>query len=144
MGWTANAVRWLGRAGLSLVLVACAHGSMAGAAAEVMTLSLPRAPAADEAIRLSLKVGRLPGGARVVVRTSTGEIVGTIFPYGADASRRGGTYVIAVPPEAVTDGKVSLQLAVEENGMASRVPTSDEVQSVTLALAPVTPVDTRK
>jgi hypothetical protein len=142
MDGMADVARWLGRAGLSLLLVACAHGSPAGASGQTMTLSLPRAPAADEAVRLSLKVGRLPSGARVVVRTSGGEILGAVFPYGAEAARKGGTYVLAVPAGAVKDGKVSVELAVQEKGAPPRVPTKDEVQSVAVALSPATPLST--
>jgi hypothetical protein len=138
MGWFANATRWLERAGLSFLLVACAHGAVAGAGA--MTLTLPRTPAPDEAVHLNVKVGRLPSGARVIVRTSKGEIVGAISPFGAVAREHGGTYVIPVPRDAVQDGKVSLQLEVQEKGTSARVPTGDEVQSVTLALAPITPL----
>lgn len=142
MGWTANAARWLTRTGIALSLVACAQGSVVAAGA--MTLSLPRSPAADEAVRLTVKVGRLPQGARVVVRTIAGEIVGAVSPFGQATTEKGGTYVMAIPSEAVKDGQVSVQLEVEQKGAAPRAPTTDEVKSVTVSLAPITPLDTRK
>ena len=142
MGWTANAARWLTRTGIALSLVACTHGSVVAAGA--MTLSLPRTPAADEAVRLTVKVGRLPQGARVVVRTNGGEIVGAVSPFGQAATEKGGTYVIPIPSDAVKDGQVSVQFEVEQKGTPPRVPTRDEVLSVTVVLAPITPLDTRK
>lgn len=138
MGWRPSAASWFVRAGLLFLIVACADGSTAGAAASTLTLVLPRPPAPDEAVHLILKVGRLPRDARVVVRTDTGEIVGTIRPFGPSAREQGGTHVMAIPPEAVKDGKVSLVLQVEEKETGARVPTKEEVQSVTVALTPVT------
>ena len=143
MGVISKATRGLARAALALVFVACAHGFVAGAPGTV-TLALPRPPAHDEAVHLSVKVGRLPANTRVVVRASTGEVVGAISPFGAEARRSGGTYVIAVPADTVKDGKVSVQFEVEERGMAARVPRGDEVQSVTVALAPITPLGTQR
>src|SRR4051812_35629656 len=72
----------------------------------MLTLTLPRPPAADEALVLRLSVGVLPRNARVVVQTVDGEIAGTVAPYGVRPGRKAGEFTLPVPAKAVVGDKV--------------------------------------
>jgi hypothetical protein len=103
-----------------------------------LTLTLPRRPAADEALSVRLTVGVLPRDARVVVRTADGQIAGTIRPFGVRSGQKAGVFTIPVPSKAVVEDKVSLRLEVlEKNAKAARAPTEAEVEHAELSFVPV-------
>src|SRR4051794_21400833 len=95
----------------------------------VLTLALPRQPAADEAAVLRLSAGVLPRQARVVVRTIDGEIAGTVSPFGVHAGRKAGVHTIPIPAKAIVGDKVTLRLEVlERNAQSPRPPTCAEIE----------------
>lgn len=104
----------------------------------MLTLTLPRQPAANEALVLCLSVGVLPHHARVVVHTVDGEIAGTIAPFGVRPGQKAGVYTIPVPAKAVEGDKVTLRLDVLEKGAeAARPPARAEIEEAKLAFVPV-------
>ncbi|WP_029190086.1 hypothetical protein [Verrucomicrobium spinosum] len=103
-----------------------------------MLLALPRAREADEAVAVRITVGTLAKGARIIVKTTEGEVVGAVVPFGILPGRKAGSFMVPVPLAAVKDGKVSLQLEVEElTGGKTRAPTKTEVEAANLELMPV-------
>jgi hypothetical protein len=107
-----------------------------GCTQRTMTLTLPRPPAAGEAVRVHVVAGVLPRGARVVVRLPDGQVAGSATPYGVRAGQPAGEYIIPLPKEATRTGKVKLCLAVEEKG-TTRAPKKGEIRKVELVTVPV-------
>ena len=96
-----------------------------------VTLSIPRSLGAEDALSVRVTVGTLPKGARIVVRSETGEVIGSIVPFGQSTNRQGVFYTLPVPSEMVADRKVSLGFILEEaGGTKSRVPTEAEIKEV--------------
>jgi hypothetical protein len=134
---------FLALAATAPAVLACANGRRTASAEgkhRALTLALPRAPASDEAVALRVKVGILPRGARVVVRLPSGEIVGSVSPFGVLPGRKAGASMIPLPAKAIENGKVQLIFEVEEKGRpAARPPTKKEMEAVELVFLPVTP-----
>ena len=96
-----------------------------------VTLSIPRSLGVEDSLSVRVTVGTLPKGARIVVRSETGEVLGSIVPFGQSTNRQGVFYTIPVPSEMVADRKVLLEFTLEEaGGKKSRVPTEGEVREV--------------
>ncbi|WP_038160472.1 hypothetical protein [Verrucomicrobium sp. BvORR106] len=104
-----------------------------------MLLALPRDRAADEQVAVRITVGTLAKGARIVVKTAEGEVVGAVAPFGVLPGRKAGSFMVPVPLAAMKDGKVTLQLEVEEPAQVGkpRAPTKTEVEAANLELMPV-------
>ena len=110
-------------------------GSQPGAL--TLTLALPRTPAPGEAIRVRVNAGVLPHGARIIVRTVTGKIAGTVAPYGVASGQEAGTYTIPIPAEAVSNGKLSLTFELKDRHGHVRAATQNEVLGAEVVLIPV-------
>jgi hypothetical protein len=126
-----------------LLLLGCTHADASGASQasrshKAVTLTAERAAAANEAFRLQVFAGPLQPGHRLVVRLPNGEIVGTIAPYGTASREKGGSSVMALPANALQNGKVTVHLEViEKRGAAPRAPTAHELEKVVLLIVPV-------
>jgi hypothetical protein len=103
-----------------------------------VVLELPRSPTINEAIYLRLGLGVLPPHATLVVKTTDGQILGRVAPYGRRPNQKVGIQIIPVPAQTLVNGKVSLRLEVEPRDAAVRPPKENEVADVTLVLRPVT------
>jgi hypothetical protein len=101
-------------------------------------LTLPRPPAAQEAVWLSVRVGVLQRGARVLVLSDEGTLLGAISPFAIAPGKEAGTYTIPLPENSVRDGRVVVRLVVEDNQHAPRPPAGGEVEDVGLVYVPVT------
>jgi len=122
--------------GIFLSFVSCAiaaNVTQQGAA----ELSLPRPPAAGEAVWLQVHAGVLPPGAEIAVATSDGMLLGTVSPVDVPRGRKAGTYTIALPKTAVVNGHVRLRLEIDEPGRSARPPNTREVESVDLIYVPI-------
>jgi len=105
---------------------------------KVYDLPLPRAIGPGEALVARVSVGPLKAHQRIVVRVRSGEIAGTISPFGAQARQGPAVYTIPIPESAPKDGEVRLLVEVEEKNAETRAPTVEEVRSITLAYIAVT------
>lgn len=102
-----------------------------------ITLTVPRDPVADEIVKLSITVGTLPPGARIVVRSGRGEVLGAVTPFGRASNRPGITYAIPVATEEILKRQLVLSFTLEEaNEKKVRVPTDTEVREIKLLLGP--------
>lgn len=100
-----------------------------------MTLTLAHEPRADERVTLVVTVGVIPRGARIVVTTPTGRLLGTISPYGIRAGREAGTYTVPVPVDALSGRCLSVRLSLELAGKHS-APTKKQVKRVRVQVVP--------
>jgi hypothetical protein len=100
-------------------------------------LTLPRPVGPDEAVWLQVRTGAL-AGAEIHVRTSDGELLGTVSPFGGRRDQGGVTYTIPVPKAAIRDGRIRLRLDVHAPDGPARAPRPGEVEDVTLIYVPVT------
>ena len=101
------------------------------------TLESPRAPVYHETIHAMVSVGSLRRGDKIVVRTMTGEIVGTVSPFGIRSGQKAGVYPIPIPRAALVNRTVKLRLEVVPSAPDSivRPPTDSEVENVKLKLS---------
>lgn len=107
---------------------------LAAQESHVIELAAPRLPGRGEAIQVQIAAGALPPGARLVVMTEGGEVLGALAPFGPD--RGGSTVTVPIPRTAMVDRRLRLRLQVEEPGAPPRPPRSDEVHRVDLVLVP--------
>ena len=104
--------------------------------AKSFELTASRQPAGGETIELQIATGPLPRGAKIVAMTGQGEVLGAIVPYALPGRDKGSTATIAVPPRALVDRHLHLQLQLVEPGKPPRAPSADEVRGVNLVLSP--------
>jgi hypothetical protein len=123
-----------------LILLALCTACMAQALPkqQVYDLPLPRAAASGEMLVARVTVGPLKPHERIIVRTRSGEIAGSVSPFGAQARQNSGVYTIPIPDNAVKDGHVRLLLQVEQKDVPVHAPTAEEVHSIELAYLPAT------
>lgn len=95
----------------------------------VETLVLPNALRPGETAWLEVKVGVIARGAEIEIATTSGRVIGVISPFAVRAGNEAGTYTLPLPPEAISNDRVSLRLSLRYSGN-SRAPTLQEVQSV--------------
>jgi hypothetical protein len=120
---------------IAAAILAASCALSAGAATiEDVVLPLPRALHSGEALGVEVTIGALHRQ-RLAIRTAQGRYLGTISPFGVEANRSGGRYMIPVPADAVQDGRLALHLTVI-SGDEHRAPTASEVTSVTLMILP--------
>jgi hypothetical protein len=101
------------------------------AAAQNLTLALPHPLAAGESAWIEVQLGTISKGRVVTVTTATGQLLGTISPFGARPGQGGGTYTLPVPADAIRDGRVAIRVTISDLGGGSpRAPTAQEVRSI--------------
>jgi hypothetical protein len=127
---------------LTAALLAVGGGIAAPAAGaeqqNLVELTLPRAPADDEAVWLQIQAGVLAPGSVIRVSRSDGELLGSVAPYGSSRGAPSATYLVPLPKSAIVDGRIKVRLTVEQPGKPSRAPGADEVESVVPVYVPVT------
>ena len=107
----------------------------AGVPGRVVNLALPRSLTANEGVSVELKLGVLARGAEIVVETASGKLVGVVSPYGIRAGEEAGTYTVPLPPEAISNNRVSLRLILKQGG-EKRTPTTKQIKDVRLQITP--------
>jgi hypothetical protein len=105
--------------------------------ARLVVLTLPRATHAHEAVWLRVRVGAIPRGMEIVVRSDSGKLLGSISPFAIPSKRAAGTYTIPLPENASHEGRIAVRLSVEVLGAQPRPPTTREVEEVKLVYLPV-------
>jgi hypothetical protein len=108
----------------------------AGAPGRVVNLVLPRSLSAAEGVSLELKLGVLERGNEIQVETMAGRLLGVISPYGIRAGEEGGTYTVPVPPELISNKRVSLRIILDQHRRGKRAPTNKELRTVRLQITP--------
>lgn len=96
---------------------------------EVRELAVPYRVDRRESVPVEVTTGRLPRGARLVLLTETGEILGAVAPFPPGA-RGGIPRTVPIPRSAVVDGRLRLRLQVEEPGALPRAPRPGEIERV--------------
>lgn len=124
-----------------ILLLGCTHADAAGASQarshKIVTLTLPRAMAANDLVRAQITTGPMARGAKLIARLPNGDIVGSVTPYAMENPARGGSHTIAIPARAIHDGKVTLHLEfLEKRGAKPRPPSERELEKVELYLIP--------
>jgi hypothetical protein len=97
-----------------------------------MTFQLPRPLDEAATATLEVRVGPLAPGQKVSVTTPTGELIGTISPFGAKAREHAAVYTLPVPREAFRAGTLATRVTITEGKLPPRAPTAAEVQSLKL------------
>lgn len=121
------------------VLMALALGAaaMPDEDGRLVVLTLPRATLAHEAVWLRVRVGVIPRGTAIVVRSGSGELLGSISPFAVRSGKEAGAYTIPLPDDAPEEGRVYVRLSVETPGAQPRPATTREVKEVKLVYVPV-------
>ena len=116
-----------------------AEGTAAGTQSKArrVVLTLPRVPAAQEAVWLSVRLGVLQRGWRVLVFSDDGQLLGAISPFAIPAGHKAGTYTLPLPENAVRRGRIAVRLVVEVMENVTRAPARSEVEDVRLVYVPV-------
>ena len=102
---------------------------------KVVTLAVPRAAVAHEAIWLKLTVASLPRGSLLRVSTDEDRPIGTVSPFGATA-RTPQEYTLPLGKDVVAGGTVRLRIQMQEPNGTLRAPTPSELLSSTLIYLP--------
>jgi hypothetical protein len=122
------------------VLLACLNGLWTstswGQESRMIELSAPRPPTPSESVEIQITTGPLPRGARLVVMSEQGDVLGAVTPFGVPGTARGSTATIPVPRTGLVDGRLRLQLQIVETGAAPRSPQTNEIQRVDIVLVP--------
>ncbi len=123
-----------------IALVLGASGCLtAEAAAEdfrVVELAPPRQVAEGEAIEVQITAASLPRGSVLTVSSESGQVLGSVSPFGQGFTRGPSTATVPVPRSALVAGRVRLRIQVREPGKPPRPPQESEIQKVELVLVP--------
>jgi hypothetical protein len=122
--------RYLAIAALAARLLALATSTLVAEESPVIELAVPPAAAGSESVELAVTTGALPRGARLVLSTENGEILGAVAPYAPGA--RSTTAMVPVPRSAILDGRLRLRVEVLELGAPPRPLRPGEVQRLEL------------
>ncbi len=126
------------RALLAIVLAGPIVPPALGAGFKSLILSLPRAPAANERVWLSVTAGRLPRGASIRVDKADGSRLELLTVFGANAGSGDVKSTVPLPQSMVVDGHVRVRLTVLGAG-APHAPDRHEIHAVELIYVSVTP-----
>lgn len=100
----------------------------------VVNLVLPRDLSANEAVWIELKLGVIARGVEIEIETTEGKALGVISPHGIRAGDEAGTYTVPVPPEAISNKRLSVRLTLKQADRSKRAPTTKEVKNVRLKI----------
>ena len=107
-----------------------------GAPGRVVNLVLPRSLNAEEGVSVELKLGVLERGAAIKLETTSGRKLGTITTYGIRSGEEAGTYTVPVPPEVISNNRLSLRIILDQHSRGKRAPTDQELRAVRLQITP--------
>jgi hypothetical protein len=123
----------------AIALAFCLPAAAApGAAPPLLTLSLPRAPAANEEVWLSVDAGALPRGAGIRVDAPDGSNIELLTSFGGHAGTGGAAFIVPLPQNLIAKDGVRVRLTVVGAG-PSHAPTRAEVKGAHLIFVPVRP-----
>src|SRR5690242_139565 len=93
------------------------------------TLVLPHALHPGETAWLEVKVGVIARGAEIDISTTSGRLLGVVSPFGIRGGSQAGTYTVALPADAISNGRISVRLSLNYYH-AQRAPTREEVKGI--------------
>jgi hypothetical protein len=102
--------------------------TLAAQESRMIELSAPSALRSDESVELQITTGPLARGARLVVMTEQGEILGVVTPFNVPGTGTSNTATVPVPRTAMAGGRLRLRLQLIEQGAAPRAPRDDEAK----------------
>jgi len=91
---------------------------------------------AEEGVSVELKLGVLERGAAIKLETTSGRKLGTITTYGIRSGEEAGTYTVPVPPELISNNRLSLRIILDQHSRGKRAPTDQELRAVRLQITP--------
>lgn len=110
---------------LALLFVQCGR-----AAAQDMTLALPRPFDAGDTAFIEVRLGAIGPGQEIEVKTADGRLLGVISPHGIRAGRAAGIYTLPLPADAICKDRVGIALTITRSDAAPRAPNAEEVLGV--------------
>jgi hypothetical protein len=102
-------------------------GALAAQDSRLIELTAPPGLRRTDALAIQVTTAALPSGARVVVKTEQGEVLGVVTPFSLRPAE--STATIAIPRRAVVDGRLRLRLQVQEPGAPPRAARESEVSA---------------
>jgi hypothetical protein len=102
-------------------------GALAAQDSRLIELTAPRELRRKDALEIQVTTAPLPAGARVVVKTDQGEVLGVVTPFSLRPAE--STATLAVPRGALADGRLRLRLQVQEPGEPVRAARESEVSA---------------
>ena len=93
-------------------------------------VSAARAPAAGSVAELQITTGQLPRGARLVVSTASGRVLGAVAPFPPGSATTRAT--VPVPAGEMAGRSLRLRLQIVGGGVAPRAPEAGEVGAMAL------------
>ncbi len=126
-------------AAVAVALLTLVASNGQAATAYDRTLDLPRPLEVGETAWIVVQVGAIGRGQEIDVTTGNGQDLGTISPFGVRAGQDAGTYTLPLPSEAIRKGRVTIHLTISQPGAPPRPPTTQEVRTLTLKIAPARP-----
>jgi hypothetical protein len=99
-------------------------------------LLAPRDPGPNEAVRVKVDTGPLPFGARLVVKTEQGDVIGSITSYGVPGPNDSRSESFPVQSRNVVNKRLRLQVLVEAPGAMTRVATPEEIRGLDVMIVP--------
>jgi hypothetical protein len=125
---------------IALLFASLACVSVAAAQDRKMTeLLAPRDPGPNEAVRLKVITGPLPFGARLVVKTEQGDVVGSIMTYGVPGPNDTRSETFPVQSRNVVNKRLRLQVVIEAPGAMTRAATPEEIRGLDVMIVPRRP-----
>lgn len=85
-------------------------------------------------VEVEVSTGTLPSGARLVLSSESGAILGAVAPFPPGGSST--TVTVPVPRSAIVDGRLQLRLQISEPGAPPRAPRPGEVKDTQLRVVP--------
>jgi hypothetical protein len=126
--------QYLSIAALAVALLAPSTSTLIAEESPVLELAAPRPAGPDESLELQITTGPLPRGARLMLSTETGEVLGAVAPY--PPGRSSNTTTVPISRSAIVDGHLRLRLQVLEPDAPPRPPRPGEVQRLDLVVVP--------
>lgn len=96
-----------------------------------------RAPTAEEALWLKVRIGALPAKSTLVVRDEAGEEIGAISPYGKPVREKGGSHLLPLPDRLQSGELLKLRFELALPHHVVRRPTPEELPEPQVVYVPV-------
>ena len=100
-------------------------------------LFLPRALQRREALVLAVTLGG-KHTEEITVRDANGRLIGVISPFALRQKPAGATYLVPIPADAISHGRVIVRFSIEHEGQRSLAPRPGQLRTVKLRIKSAT------